>query len=79
MLFRSVKSVLEQVRPGAVILMHNGRVNALQALPIIIKELRQQGYSFVTMETLEKRLQQARKEEQAAVRSAGERKRRASE
>ncbi len=74
-----VKAVLEQVRPGAVILMHNGRVNTLQALPTILRELRQRGYTFVTMETLEKRLQQARKEEQEAVRTAGERKRRASE
>lgn len=74
-----VKSVLEQVRPGAVVLMHNGRVNTLQALPSILKELKQRGYTFVTMETLEKRLQQVRKEEQESIRNAGERKRRASE
>jgi peptidoglycan/xylan/chitin deacetylase (PgdA/CDA1 family) len=74
-----VKSVLEQVRPGSVVLMHNGRVNTLQALPTILRELRQRGYTFVTMETLEKRLHQANRSAQERVRAEGERRRRRGE
>ena len=46
------ESVLKQVRPGAIVLMHNGKVSTLQALPAIIKGLRARGYRFVTVETL---------------------------
>jgi peptidoglycan/xylan/chitin deacetylase (PgdA/CDA1 family) len=53
-------AVLGQVRPGSIILMHNGKMSTLQALPTILRELRRRGYAFVTVETLEKRLNAAR-------------------
>lgn len=53
-------AVLAQVRPGSIILMHNGKVSTLQALPTIIRALRSRGYAFATVETLERRLGSAR-------------------
>jgi len=53
-------AVLTQVRPGSIILMHNGKVSTLQALPTIIRALRSRGYEFATVDTLERRLGSAR-------------------
>ena len=55
-----VRSTLEQVHPGAIILLHDGlnldhrsdRSATVQALPGIIRGLRQQGYRFVTLPAL---------------------------
>jgi peptidoglycan/xylan/chitin deacetylase (PgdA/CDA1 family) len=47
-----VAKVLEQVRPGAVVLMHDERIQTAQALPRIIHALRDQGYRFVTASEL---------------------------
>lgn len=49
-----VKNVLTHVRPGAVVLMHDGggKHPTVQALPKIIAGLKQQGYSFVTVPEL---------------------------
>ncbi len=47
-----VQRVLSRVSPGAIILMHDGggdRANTVAALPIIIKNLKQQGYEFATV------------------------------
>lgn len=49
-------AVLAQVKPGSIILMHNGKVSTLQALPTIIRALRARGYAFATVDTLERRL-----------------------
>lgn len=46
------EAVLTQVKPGAIVLMHNGKLSTLQALPTIIKTLRQRGYRFVTVSEL---------------------------
>lgn len=54
------KDVLTRVRPGSIVLMHNGKLSTLQALPFIIRELRKRGYSFVTVETLARRLEQTK-------------------
>jgi peptidoglycan/xylan/chitin deacetylase (PgdA/CDA1 family) len=43
------------VKPGAVILMHDGggeRTQTIEALPAIIRELKAQGYTFVTLDDL---------------------------
>ncbi len=48
-------AVLNEVRPGSIILMHNGKLSTLQALPTILKELKARGYSFATVETLARR------------------------
>jgi peptidoglycan/xylan/chitin deacetylase (PgdA/CDA1 family) len=50
-----VSRVMRNVRPGAVILMHDGggdRSNTVKALPTIIKKLKERGYSFVTLDAL---------------------------
>lgn len=49
---------LAQVKPGSIILLHDGdspynkesRANTVQAVKIIIKELKAQGYEFVTIQ-----------------------------
>ncbi len=60
-------AVLKQVQPGSIVLMHNGKVSTLQALPTIIKELRARGYSFETVDSLAKHLAAARITAAAAV------------
>ena len=50
-----VTRVMRAVRPGAVVLMHDGggnRSHTVQALPTIIKQLKAMGYSFVTVSQL---------------------------
>ncbi|MFD1426674.1 peptidoglycan/xylan/chitin deacetylase (PgdA/CDA1 family) [Kroppenstedtia sanguinis] len=48
-------TVKEQVVPGSIVLMHSGGGNrsaTVQALPQIIRDLKQQGYEFVTVDQL---------------------------
>ncbi|BCV24639.1 polysaccharide deacetylase family protein [Gelria sp. Kuro-4] len=47
-----VSSVVSHVRPGAVILLHEGKPQTYQALPAIIDQLRSKGYEFVTVSEL---------------------------
>ena len=47
-----MQRVIITVRRGAIILMHDGgvdRSNTLAAVPLIIDQLRAQGYSFETL------------------------------
>ena len=49
--------VIEEVKPGSIILLHDGppeqnRSATVKALPIIIRELRAQGYTFVKVSEL---------------------------
>ncbi len=53
-------AVLAQVRPGSVVLMHNGKLSTLQALPTIIRELKRRGYAFATVDALARRLYASR-------------------
>lgn len=49
------ESVLDDVRPGAIVLMHDGggdRSATIAALPVIIDRLRAEGYEFVTLDEL---------------------------
>lgn len=51
-----VRTVERQVRPGAVVLLHDGggnRDQTVKALPQIIRDLRARGYNFVTVDELE--------------------------
>ncbi len=48
-------AVLREVRPGSIILMHNGKASTLQALPTILRELKARGYTFATVEALTRR------------------------
>jgi len=47
-----VRYVLAKARPGSIILLHNGRLTTIQALPRIIEGLRRRGYGFVTVNGL---------------------------
>ncbi len=50
-----VRNVVYNVRPGSIILMHDGggnRAQTVAALPYIIKDLRKKGYRFVTLDQL---------------------------
>lgn len=47
-----VNRVLNQVRPGSIILLHEGKPQTLQALPTVIDRLHQEGYEFVTVSEL---------------------------
>ncbi len=57
-----VKNILTNIKPNAIILMHDGRDtkinfprdNTVTALPIIIKNLKMQGYTFVTIDQLQR-------------------------
>lgn len=43
-----VTRVIKRVKPGSVMLFHNGAKNTPAALPQIIEKLQQDGYKFVT-------------------------------
>ncbi|MFH0886714.1 MAG: polysaccharide deacetylase family protein [bacterium] len=49
---RVIKQVLTDVQPGSIILMHNGPEQTVKALPVIIENLKAQGYTFVTITEL---------------------------
>lgn len=51
------KRILEQARPGFIILMHDmqGNVQTVEAIKTIIPELKRQGYEFVTIRDLFKK------------------------
>lgn len=52
-----VKRVLEDVRPGAIVVLHDGggdRGETIEALPRLIDALREQGYQFVTLDEMER-------------------------
>jgi peptidoglycan/xylan/chitin deacetylase (PgdA/CDA1 family) len=44
--------VLGRVEPGAIILLHNGTLATVRALPQIIAELQRRGYDLVTISAL---------------------------
>jgi peptidoglycan/xylan/chitin deacetylase (PgdA/CDA1 family) len=55
------KRIVDRVKPGSIIVLHDGlnlnhgvnRENTVEALEIIIKELRDKGYSFVSLQEIE--------------------------
>jgi len=55
-----VQRVVEGVKPGSIVLLHDGdspaktasRQQTVEALPIIIDKLREKGYTFVTVDKL---------------------------
>lgn len=52
---RLAHNVLRDAKPGGIVLMHDGggdRSHTVEALPEIIKELKKQGYKFVTLPQL---------------------------
>jgi peptidoglycan/xylan/chitin deacetylase (PgdA/CDA1 family) len=67
---QTADAVLQQVQPGSIILMHNGKLSTLEALPTIIRELKARGYSFATVSALAERLELARAEARQAAHNA---------
>jgi len=49
---RMLKSTVKSVRPGSVILAHDGIQATVEMLPLLITTLRKEGYQFVTMSEL---------------------------
>jgi peptidoglycan-N-acetylglucosamine deacetylase len=49
-----IKNVLDNIRPGEIIIMHCGpdKEATADALPIVISELRNKGYTFTTLDKL---------------------------
>ncbi|USR92409.1 polysaccharide deacetylase family protein [Phormidium yuhuli AB48] len=57
-----IERVVNGIHPGAIVLLHDGggpRHHTVAALPVIIKQLREQGYEFVTVTELMERSQAA--------------------
>lgn len=53
----NVRRLVKQVRPGTIILAHDGMINRIktvESLPFLIDELKAEGYRFVTVEELYK-------------------------
>lgn len=44
--------VLNKIQPGSIVLMHDTSLKSLKALEILLLNLKQQGYRFVTVSTL---------------------------
>ena len=47
-----LSNVLTQLRPGAIVLMHENRGNTLNALPQLLQAIAQRGYQTVTVPEL---------------------------
>ncbi len=50
-----VEYVVQKASPGAIILLHNGRMTTIDGLPKIVEGLRRRGFGFVTIEQLMER------------------------
>ena len=44
--------VINRVKSGSIILMHNNGLHTAEAVPVILKELISRGYTFVPVEQL---------------------------
>jgi len=73
---RLTRYVLDNVRPGAIVLLHNAPENTVKAIPEIVAGLRAKGYHIVTMSELVRRArpvikggEQAKKQQERARRS----------
>ena len=47
-----INNVMTHIRPGAIILMHEGKPQTLKALPELIDDIRKQGYEIGTVSEL---------------------------
>jgi peptidoglycan/xylan/chitin deacetylase (PgdA/CDA1 family) len=55
-----IQSALAKAHPGYILLLHNGTMTTVQALPTILHTLRARGYSFVTISELARRVAAAK-------------------
>lgn len=49
---QTVKSVLADAHPGAIVVMHDPLISTVNAVPVLLRELSERGYNFVTVSTL---------------------------
>jgi peptidoglycan/xylan/chitin deacetylase (PgdA/CDA1 family) len=49
---QSVRWVLNHAEPGAIVVMHDPLISTVNALPVILRELTERGYHFVTVSDL---------------------------
>jgi peptidoglycan/xylan/chitin deacetylase (PgdA/CDA1 family) len=49
---RLIEYVVQKASPGAIILLHNGRMTTIEGLPKIIEGLRKRGFGFVTIDQI---------------------------
>jgi|GEM_PF-1176702 len=49
---RIIRDVLDNLQPGAIVVMHEGKRQTLEALPGLIRELKQRGWRLVTISEL---------------------------
>jgi peptidoglycan/xylan/chitin deacetylase (PgdA/CDA1 family) len=49
------RKVVREVRPGTIVILHDPMPSTLQALPLIVAELRARGYEFVTLSEIASR------------------------
>ena len=47
-----IDNVLANLKPGSIVLLHEGKAHTLAALPTLIKAIRQRGYQLVTISEL---------------------------
>jgi peptidoglycan/xylan/chitin deacetylase (PgdA/CDA1 family) len=47
-----VRWVLNHAEPGAIVVMHDPLISTVNALPVILRELTERGYHFVTVSDL---------------------------
>jgi peptidoglycan/xylan/chitin deacetylase (PgdA/CDA1 family) len=55
---RLIEFIVQKAAPGSIVLLHNGRMTTVEALPNIIAGLRRRGFSFVTVDQLVERKRQ---------------------
>ena len=44
--------IVKRVKNGSIVLLHNGAEHTAEALPLLLCELKNQGYEFVTVSEL---------------------------
>lgn len=49
---QTVKSVLSAAHPGAIVVMHDPLISTVNAVPVLLRELSERGYHFVTVSEL---------------------------
>ena len=49
---RLIEFIVGRSTPGAIVLLHNGRMTTVEALPKIIEGLRKRGFEFATLDQI---------------------------
>lgn len=49
---QTVRSVLKHAEPGAIVVLHDPLISTVNAIPVLLRELSERGYHFVTVSEL---------------------------